>query len=369
MTGEIKKTPLYEEHKKLGARMVNFVGWEMPIQYSSIIQEHLKTRQFAGLFDVSHMGEIFLEGEPDSLLRFLESMTCNLVQSLKPNQVQYNAIVNEKGGVVDDITLYKFSESKYMICSNAANYETVFEHLQSYKDSSKFEIRNESLNWNQIAIQGPASLKILESYLKQEISSIRYYRFAEIQFEGEKLLLSRTGYTGEDGFEIYSSPTLGIKIWLDLLTQNPELSPVGLGARDTLRLEAKYPLYGHELNSERTPVESGIGWIVKEKPVPFLGRDKILKHKKEGTEYGICGVILEDYGVPRENYKVYSVNHHEIGYLTSGTYSPSLKKGIALAFIKKEYHKDGQEIFIDIRNEKKKAKVHLAPFIKTSIVK
>lgn len=365
----MKRTPLYEEHKKRGAKIVSFAGWEMPIQYSSIIQEHLKTRAFAGLFDVSHMGEIFLEGNPDSLLPFLEKVTCNLVQSLKSNQVQYNAVVNENGGLVDDITLYKFSDSKYMICSNAANYDAVFEHLRKYLDSKEIEIRNESLNWHQLAIQGPKATSILESYLKKELSFIRYYHFEEVQLEGETIILSRTGYTGEDGFEIYSSPSLGIKIWKDLLELNSELIPVGLGARDTLRLEAKYPLYGHELNSERTPVESGIGWIVKEKTVPFLGMEKILQHKKQGTKYGICGLSLEESGVPRENYKVFNESNQEIGYLTSGTYSPCLKKGIALAFIKTEYHKDGKEIFIEIRNEKKKAKVQTTPFIKGSIIK
>ncbi len=366
---ETKKTPLYFEHKQLGAKMVPFAGWEMPIQYSSIINEHLKTRELAGIFDVSHMGEIFLEGEPTSLVNFLEKLTCNLVQSLKPNQVQYNAIVNEQGGLVDDITLYKFTDSKYMICSNAANYKAVFEHLNKYDNQKEIQIRDESLNWNQIAIQGPKAGNILEAYLKTQLSSLKYYHFMEMSLKGENMILSRTGYTGEDGFEIYSSVNLGIQIWKDLLEQNPNLTPVGLGARDTLRLEAKYPLYGHELNSERTPVESGIGWIVKEKSIPFLGMEKILNHKKNGTEYGICGISLEESGVPRENYKVWGNENQEIGYITSGTYSPSLKKGIALGFIKREYHEEGREIFVEIRNEKKKAKIQLKPFIKGSIFK
>ncbi|MCX8000588.1 MAG: hypothetical protein N3A69_16825, partial [Leptospiraceae bacterium] len=257
----------------------------------------------------------------------------------------------------------------YMICSDAANYNAVYEHIIKYNESSKVEIRNESENWHQIAIQGPLASNVLENYLQTNLSSVRYYHFVEFDFKNEKIILSRTGYTGEDGFEIYSTPEVGIQIWKDLLAQSPNLVPVGLGARDTLRLEAKYPLYGHELNSERTPVESGIGWIVKEKPIPYLGMEKILNHKKNGTEYGTCGIILEDVGVPRENYKVLNESQIEIGYLTSGTYSPVLKKGIGLAFIKKDYIQNIQKIFIDIRGEKKQARVHQAPFIKGSIAK
>ncbi|MCB1177382.1 MAG: glycine cleavage system aminomethyltransferase GcvT [Leptospiraceae bacterium] len=366
---DLKKTPLNEIHKSLGAKMVPFGGWEMPVQYSQIIQEHLATREKAGLFDVSHMGEIFLEGEEVKLLEFLEKMTCNSISSMKDGQVQYNAVLNEAGGLVDDVTIYKFSSKKYMICSNASNFEAVFAHLQKYNSDEELNIRNESIIWHQIAIQGPNADRILAGYLKEPLSSIGYYRFKELPFEGKEIIVSRTGYTGEDGFEIYSNINSGLKIWQDLLDFGKEfgITPVGLGARDTLRLEAKYPLYGHELNSERTPVESGIGWIVKEKTTPFLGYDKIIDQKKNGAKVGLTGIIMEDPGIPRENFKIFDEFSVEIGFTTSGTFSPSLKKGIALAILEKGSIVDGNTVFIEIRGEKKKAKIQKGNFITGSV--
>ncbi|MCE9500568.1 MAG: glycine cleavage system aminomethyltransferase GcvT, partial [Leptospira sp.] len=253
----LKKTPLNEAHRALGAKMVPFGGWDMPVQYSGIINEHIATRTKAGLFDVSHMGEIFIEGKPDDILDFLERLTCNTVASLSNFQVQYNAILNEHGGLVDDVTIYKFSDEKYMICSNASNFEAVYNHLKKFP--SPLNIRNESAQWHQIAIQGPLANKIASEYFGKNLDYIKYYCFDTIPFGAEELIVSRTGYTGEDGFEIYSTNETGKKIWTGLLDagKNSGLIPVGLGARDTLRMEAKYALYGHELNNMRTPVESG----------------------------------------------------------------------------------------------------------------
>ncbi|MDF3818536.1 glycine cleavage system aminomethyltransferase GcvT [Leptospira sp. 96542] len=352
----------------MGAKMVPFGGWDMPVQYTGIIQEHLQTRSHAGLFDVSHMGEIFVSGDPKDVLIFLEQVTCNAVSSLKNGQVQYNAVMNESGGLVDDITIYKFSESKYMICSNASNYEAVTEHIKKYVKGN-ITVSNDSKDWHQIALQGPNANTILEKYLKRGLDGILYYHFEEIVWEGEMIIVSRTGYTGEDGFEIYTSNVLGPKLWKDLLTIGAEdgLVAVGLGARDTLRLEAKYPLYGHELSKDWTPVESGIGFIVKEKSTPYLGYETVQNHKKQGTPQKIVGIRLLEPGVLRENFPIFSAEGKEIGKSTSGTHSPSRKESLGLAMLEIEFTKNQTEIFVEIRGQKKLAKVETGAFIKGSV--
>lgn len=353
----------------MGAKMVPFGGWDMPVQYSGVIAEHSATRTAAGIFDVSHMGEIFIEGQKDEILDFLEPLTCNKIEGMKNGQVQYNAVLNEAGGLVDDITVYKFSDKKFMICSNASNYEKVYEHLLKYNKT--LNVRNESSKWHQIALQGPKANEILEAYLGKDLKQILYYHFEEINFSSENLIISRTGYTGEDGFEIYSSIPTGLKLWNDLLeTGKPfGLLPVGLGARDTLRLEAKYPLYGHELNETRTPVESGNGWIVKEKERKYFQYDKIIQQKKNGSENNITGLKLVEQGVLRENYPVFDKNGSQIGITTSGTYSPTLKESIALAYIQTKTIRDGGEILVEIRGAKKKGIVFTGKFIEGSIRK
>jgi aminomethyltransferase len=355
----------------MGAKMLPFGGWDMPIQYSGIVQEHTSTREAVGLFDVSHMGEIFVEGPKDLILPFLEKTTCNLISSMRDKQVQYNAILNEQGGLVDDITLYKFHDTKYMICANASNYEKVHSHLLNLNHAKEISITNKSSDYHQIAVQGPKANALMEKYLGKDLSSIKYYNFDLIQWKNEEVIISRTGYTGEDGFEIYTSNSLGVSLWNELLDIGKEfgISPVGLGARDTLRIEAKYPLYGHELNDVWTPVESGIGWIVKEKQIPYFQYDKIIKEKKEGSEYNIIPILLKEPGVMREQMKVFSPKGDEIGILTSGTHSPSLKTSIGLARIKKGFQEDGSDITIDIRGQKKSAIVHKKPFIPGSVRK
>ncbi|TGK18045.1 glycine cleavage system aminomethyltransferase GcvT [Leptospira fluminis] len=367
---QCKTTPLHEEHRALGAKMIPFGGWDMPVQYSGIIAEHLATREAAGLFDVSHMGEIFLEGEPQELLQYLESVTCNSVSSLQNGQVQYNAVINDQGGLVDDITLYKFDERKYMICANASNVDAVYGYLSS-KLTPGIKLQNESEKWHQIAIQGPKADKILSSYLKRDLSAIGYYKFLLMSFQGEEIILSRTGYTGEDGFEIYSSISLGKKLWKELLEYGKAegLIPVGLGARDTLRIEAKYPLYGHELNESRSPVQSGIGWIVKEKEIRFPEYESIIGEKKKGALRKITAFELQEAGVPRENMKVFDEDGTEIGITTSGTFSPSLKKGLGLAWIDSDKIQHGHKILIEIRGQNKQAVVFTQPFVPGSIRK
>lgn len=366
-----KITPLHEEHIALGAKMIPFGGWDMPVQYSGIIAEHTATREKAGLFDVSHMGEIFVEGEPAVILPFLESVTCNSVSSLANGQVQYNAIINRKGGLVDDITLYRFHERKYMICANASNVDAVFDYLQPLFPKENATLKNESSSWHQLAIQGPKADAILSSYLRADLSDIGYYKFKLFPFQNEDLILSRTGYTGEDGFEIYSSNSTGIKLWKELLSHGKEegLVPVGLGARDTLRIEAKYPLYGHELEENRTPVQSGIGWIVKEKSEHYPEYERIIQEKKNGCARRVTAFELQEAGVPRENMPVLDSKGNNIGITTSGTFSPSLKKGIGLAWIDSERIQHGESIQIEIRGQAKQAIVFTKSFIPGSIRK
>ncbi|WP_457609453.1 glycine cleavage system aminomethyltransferase GcvT [Leptospira levettii] len=365
---ELKQTPLHSIHKEMGAKMVPFGGWDMPVQYTGIIQEHVTTRSNAGLFDVSHMGEIFVTGDANEVLEFLESVTCNLISSMKDGQVQYNAVVNENGGLVDDITVYKFNDSKYMICSNASNYEAVTKHLLKYVKGN-VTVVDDSKNWHQIALQGPKADEIFANYLGKDLSSILYYHFTEMNWKGETIIVSRTGYTGEDGFEIYTSNQLGVILWKDLLEagKNFGLVPVGLGARDTLRLEAKYPLYGHELNAEWTPVESGINFIVKEKSKPYLGYERIIADKKNGPKSKVVGIRLMEPGVLRENFPIFSGEGKEIGKSTSGTHSPSRKESLGLAFLQTEFTKNQTEVFVEIRGQKKLAKVETGAFIQGSV--
>jgi len=365
----LKSTPLNSYHRELNAKMVPFGGWDMPVQYTGIVDEHINTRTQAGLFDVSHMGEIFIEGKKDIILPFLEKVTCNLIGSMKEGQVQYNAILNESGGLVDDITLYKFHEEKYMICSNASNYESVYNHLQLFNPGCS--ILNASSSYHQIAIQGPKADEIFSTYLGKSFSDIFYYHFKEVAYKNENIIVSRTGYTGEDGFEIYTSINLGIQIWKELLNMgsNLGLKPVGLGARDTLRIEAKYPLYGHELNMNLSPVQSGIGWIVKSKETKFFNYDKIIDEKKNGSDVSIFGIYLDEAGVLRENYPIFLESGKQIGSTTSGTYSPSLKKGIGLALLNTSDIKNIDHILVEIRGEKKKAVINRGSFISGSIKK
>ena len=351
--------------------MVPFGGWEMPIQYNSILTEHNATREKAGLFDVSHMGEIFIEGDAKSILNLLEKNTCNTVSTMKPNAVQYNAILNQSGGLVDDITLYKFTDNKFMICSNASNYEAVYNHLINQPESKGLSIQNPSSSWHQIAIQGPLSEEIFSTVLGSSLSQIKYYTFLIYKYHSKEIIISRTGYTGEDGFEIYTDIETGVSLWKELLLAGQPfgLVPVGLGARDTLRLEAKYPLYGHELNAERTPVESGIGWIVKEKEIQYHGYSKILSQKRNGSDYTITGIVLKEPGVLREAYPLFHENGEAIGVTTSGSYSPSRKDSVALAFVKRESILDGSGLFVEIRGAKKKCVFHTKSFITSKVKK
>jgi aminomethyltransferase len=362
----LKKTPLYEAHRRLRARMVEFGGWHMPVQYTGVIEEHLAVRGAAGLFDVSHMGEIEIKGS--GALAFLQELTINDVARLGNGQVQYSAICFPHGGVVDDLTIYRIDHDHYLLCVNAANTETDFAWIEQVLQDSDFAdvtVRNISDEFAQLALQGPASNAILARLTDTKLERIPYYHFYEGLVAGVPTIISRTGYTGEDGFELYMAPQSAEEIWDALLqTGAPDgLAPVGLGARDTLRLEMKYALYGHELSPEISPLEAGLGWITCLEKPSFIGREALMRQKEQGLTRRLIAFSLREAGVPRAGYPVFA-DGQEIGQVTSGTMSPSLRIGIGLALVQSRYAAIGTELTLGIRQRQVAAQVVKAPFVK-----
>ncbi len=361
----MKKTPLNQIHRQSGARMVDFGGWDMPVQYSGVIAEHLAVRTTAGLFDVSHMGEIEVSGS--HAMDFLQYATTNDVSTLSDGQVQYTALCYETGGVVDDLTLYRFASNRFLLCVNASNTDKDFSWLLSLQDGLEFDdlnIINRSDDYAQLALQGPVADDILGKLTAENLASLKFYRFIEGTVAGVNTIISRTGYTGEAGFELYCPAEDGPKLWSELMSigQPLGLFPIGLGARDTLRLEKAYALYGHEITSEIMPIEARLAWITKLNKGPFIGRDAMLKAKEAGLSRKLIALTLTDSGVPREGYPVFC-NGQDVGYVTSGTMSPSLKKGIALALVEKAIADGDQPLEIGIRKRHIPAERTSLPFV------
>ncbi|MBN2427199.1 MAG: glycine cleavage system aminomethyltransferase GcvT [Deltaproteobacteria bacterium] len=360
----LKQTPLNSIHRALGAKLVEFGGWEMPVQYQGIIDEHLAVRRTAGLFDVSHMGEIAVDGP--KALDYIQLLTINDAAALSDGQVQYTAMCYPDGGVVDDMTLYRFGPERFLFCVNASNIDKDFAWmLQILKESglADVELRNLSPDYGQIALQGPSSAAILAGLTSENFKEIDYYHFKEGPVAGIPTIISRTGYTGEDGFELYVPTAKTADLW-DALMQTGKkqgLVPAGLGCRDTLRLEKKYALYGHEISADISPLEGGLAWITKLQKPDFVGRKALVRQKENGVPRRLACLILEEPGVPRQGYPVFSQEHH-IGEVTSGTMSPSLKKGIALALIKKDSAVIGDGVQIGIRDKKRVARIIKPPF-------
>lgn len=362
----MKKTPLNKIHRQLGARMVDFGGWDMPVQYSGVIDEHLATRSAAGLFDVSHMGEIEVRGE--KALDFIQELTVNDASKLVDGQVQYSAMCYPHGGVVDDVTLYRFSADRWLFCVNAANIDKDFDWMRQVFDQGDYpgvELVNRSDEFAQLALQGPKAEAILAKLTSFDLKSIAYYRFAEGEVAGTPTIISRTGYTGEDGFELYFPAEAAESMWRAVMTAGePEgLKPCGLGARDTLRLEMKYALYGHEINENITPLEAGLGWITKLDKPSFVGREALLRQKEAGIPRRLVGLQMTQPGIPREGYEVFA-GEEQVGRVTSGTMSPSLKVGIALALVRPDCAAVGTQLSIGIRNRKVACQVVKTPFVR-----
>ncbi|MBS4173445.1 glycine cleavage system aminomethyltransferase GcvT [Bacillus sp. FJAT-49736] len=361
----LKRTPLFDVYKEYGGKTIDFGGWELPVQFSSIKEEHEAVRTKAGLFDVSHMGEFTVKGK-DSLA-FLQKMMTNDVSKIADGGAQYTAMCYENGGTVDDLLVYKNSDEDYLLVVNAANIEKDFSWLLDHV-SGDVVLENISDSLAQLALQGPKAEEILQKLVgNKELSEIKFFKFSpNVELNGVTALVSRTGYTGEDGFEIYCNKEDAVMLWKAILDAGKEdgVLPCGLGARDTLRFEATLPLYGQELSSDISPLEAGIGFAVKVgKEADFIGKAALQSQKEAGLLRKLVGVEMIDRGIPRHGYKVF-VNDSEVGEVTSGTQSPTFKTNIGLALVNTEYSEIGQEVEIEIRGKLLKAKVVPTPFYK-----
>ncbi|HEU5141161.1 MAG TPA: glycine cleavage system aminomethyltransferase GcvT [Bacillales bacterium] len=361
----MKRTPLFELYEKHGAKIVDFHGWEMPVQFSKIQEEHEAVRTKAGLFDVSHMGEVTAKGE--GALAFLQYLVTNDVSKLQPGKAQYTAMCYEDGGTVDDLIIYQKAENDYLLVINSANSDSDFEWISSHTEGFDVVVDNISDQKAQLAIQGPKAEAILQTLTDTDLSEIKFFKFKDhVDIAGIRSLVSRTGYTGEDGFEIYCDSADAADLWETIIKAGePEgLLPCGLGARDTLRFEAKLPLYGQELSPEITPVEAGIGFAVKtDKEADFLGKSVLKQQKEEGAPRKLVGLEMIEKGIPRPDYEVFS-DEEKIGHVTTGTQSPTLKKNVGLALLKREYTELGTEVEVQVRKKRLKAEVVKTPFYK-----
>ncbi len=366
---ELKRTPLFSAYEKYGAKTIDFGGWDLPVQFTGIKHEHEATRTKAGLFDVSHMGEITVKG-PKSL-DFLQKMVTNDVGKLTPNRAQYTLMCYEDGGTVDDFLIYMLDEDDYLLVVNAANTDKDYQWLVSHNTFSDSEITIENVSNEivQLALQGPYAEEILQTVTETDLSDIRFFRFQQAVQLGQlndTALVSRTGYTGEDGFEIYISAKSGIALW-ELILQagkNKGLEPIGLGARDTLRFEANLPLYGQEISKEISPIEAGLSFAVKvNKQADFIGKQALRYQVENGVERKLVGIEMVDKGIPRTGYEIYH-NDDYAGFVTSGTQAPTLQKNIGLALIRTELANEGVELTVQVRKRKLLAKVVKTPFYK-----
>lgn len=366
-TEELKRTPLYQAHIDLGGKMVDFGGWNMPVQYTAgVIEEHMRTRTQAGLFDVSHMGEIWVEG--GDAIPFVNRITTNDVTKLIDGQAHYSALTNESGGVVDDLLVYRFDRDKLLLVVNASTTDKDWEWITSHKGDENITLTNASADYCQIAVQGPLAKVILEKLTDTDLDEIKYYHFTVGKVDGVDAIISRTGYTGEDGFEVYADADAARQLWDKLLEAGyygteTGILPAGLAARNTLRLEAGMSLYGHELSDEITPLEANLGWITKFQKGEFTGSKRLAELKEKGLERRLVGFEMVDRGIARDGFDVY-IDDQKVGYVTSGSPAPFLQKNIGLAFVPLEFAKEGQQLKIDVRGKHLAAKVVPVPFYK-----
>jgi len=360
----LKKTPLNAAHRELGGKMVDFGGWDMPVQYpAGVIGEHMATRTRAGLFDVSHMGEIWVEGE--DAIPFINRITTNDVTKLVDGQAHYSALTNDKGGVVDDLLVYRFDQDKLLLVVNAGTTDKDWDWITSHKKDENVTLTNASADYCQIAVQGPEAVDIVKSLTETNLDEIKYYHFTTGRVDGVESIISRTGYTGEDGFEVYADSKYAEQLWNKLLETGASVGilPCGLAARNTLRLESAMSLYGHELSDDISPLEANLGWITKLNKGDFIGSDALKQKKETGLTRKIVGFEMTQPGIARDECDVY-IDDKRVGYVTSGSPAPFLKKNIGLAFLPVEFANDGQEIKIDVRGKHLSAKVVPTPFYK-----
>lgn len=361
-TSVTQKTPLYDDHVKLGARMVDFAGWIMPIQYEGLKEEHFHTRNQVGLFDVSHMGEIRVKGP--KAVEALQWLTTNDVSTLENGQAHYSLLPNFEGGLVDDIFVYCLEKNAdYLVCVNASNTDKDFAWM--VKNNKGADITNESSSWGQIAIQGPEALKLCDAvFAPVKVSEMARNQIKKSTFKGHQIMIATTGYTGEKGCEVFIEAKGTSELWNALLT-NPaaQAKAIGLGARDTLRTEMKFSLYGHEIDDASNPYEATLGWAMKPAAKDFIGKAAIVKVKEQGLKRKLIGFKMLERGIPRQGYELKKQTGEKIGFVTSGTHSPTLDEPIGIAYVETSFATEGSQFFVDIRGKLVKAHVVKTPFV------
>ncbi|HEU4719007.1 MAG TPA: glycine cleavage system aminomethyltransferase GcvT [Bacteroidia bacterium] len=360
----MKNTALTAKHVALGAKMVPFAGYNMPVSYTGLNEEHLTVRNAVGVFDVSHMGEFILKGE--KALDLIQAVTTNDASQLYDGRVQYSCLPNGKGGIVDDLLVYRIDEKTYMLVVNASNIDKDWNWISRH-NSYGVEMKNISERTSLLAVQGPKAQATLQKLTGINLAEIPYYHFKKGKFAGEdNILISNTGYTGAGGFEIYFDNAVAEKMWDAVFKAGEEfgIKPIGLGARDTLRLEMGFCLYGNDIDDTTSPIEAGLGWITKFNK-EFVDKDKMLALKEKGVAKKLVGFEMIDRGIPRHDYEITDANGNVIGKVTSGTQSPSLQKGIGMGYVKTEFSKTGTEIYVKVRDKALKAQVVKVPFLKS----
>lgn len=366
----MKNTAFIKFHQEAGAKIVPFAGYNMPVEYSGINDEHITVREGVGVFDVSHMGEFYVTGP--SAFDFIQYITSNDVSVLFDGKIQYSCFPNGQGGIVDDLLVYRYNSEKYLLVVNAANIEKDWNWCVKNADRFGLKVGKDLINASddiaQLAVQGPLALKAMQKLTKTPVEDMEYYTFKVIEFAGIKdVIFSTTGYTGAGGCEIYVKNEEGPKLWKAVFEAGKEfnIKPIGLGARDTLRLEMGFCLYGNDINDQTSPIEAGLGWITKfTDDKEFIDKAVLLKQKEDGVQKKLKGFVMIERGIPRQHYEVVNSNGDQIGEVTSGTMSPMMKQGIGMAYLNKGYWKTGTEIFIRIRNKDLKAKIVELPIFR-----
>ncbi|MBN2279027.1 MAG: glycine cleavage system aminomethyltransferase GcvT [Candidatus Marinimicrobia bacterium] len=357
-----KKTTLYETHTKLNAKMVPFAGYYMPIQYSGIVEEHLKVRESVGIFDVSHMGEFRVRGADAE--KFLNNLTVNDVSQLVPGKAHYSMMLYPEGGIVDDLIIYKFADDDFMMVVNAANLEKDFNWAEDHLPEG-VDLTNQSDDIGLLAVQGPNSVTTLQKLTGVNLGAMSMFTFVEDELAGRKMIISATGYTGERGFELYLKAEDAPFVWDAVMKSGEEFGilPIGLGARDTLRMEKKMALYGNDIDQDTNPLEAGLGWVVKLDKENFIGKEALVRINEAGLKRRHIAFKMLDKGIPRHYYKILSEEGKEIGIVTSGTHSPSLGQGIGLGYVDFAFRKPGTKILIENRNKNLLAQIVKPPLV------
>lgn len=358
---ELKELPLHGQHLEAGAKITPYAGFAMPLQYEGVAQEHRHVREAVGVFDVSHMGEFFISGPQAKA--FLQKTTVNDLEKLSPGKIQYSCMTYKNGGIVDDLLVYCLADDQYMVVVNAANIDKDRAWLEQNL-SEDAVLLDRSNDYSLLAVQGPKATDALNGLCEKNLEEIPFYTFWQGTFAGiDNVIVSATGYTGAGGFELYVENDQAEKLWQAVMQAgaSADIRPVGLGARDTLRLEMGFCLYGNDIDENTTPLEAGLGWITKLQ-TDFIGADRLRAQKEQGLSRRLNGLLMEDRGIPRQGYTVKNLEGQPIGKITSGTQSPSTKKSLALAYFEWGYHKSGTEVLVEIRNKNLKARVSKPPF-------